>query len=387
MFARMTPTAKKLLERVGSWLEESHEVDHRMISQRFCWIYYPAAIALSSVVLASAAGACSSSTFTAATAQYKLNNIWSGVVIQDVLNRFANPENNLNGYWTVPNFTAATYPKGLCDGKDHKVAQWIGWDGTGGLQILQAGIFENVTCTLDENSQIANFQATYQPFWQWGGSPHYFSLPFALPGTMIGLGMQYCLPSPANNYECLEGSAPPSQSPTVTLDWGDNNDGTNYVLYINPDGGNPLVGNTAEWIVEDPPAVVGGNGVQNLMADYGKTDFSDTAVGVTDASWNCTVSCGYNKVGLYAGGYGNPDDSSCWPSGFSPLQFTYYNISLAPGRPSYLPGQVISAANPGQATYVSNGGGYFIDPLDFAYCGPGIPGPIPGPTAGKVCHP
>ena len=176
-----------------------------MIGRKLRWISYPAAFVLGSAVLAPPAGAgCGAVNAYTSKINY---SIWSGVIIQDALKRFANPNDaGLYGQWTVPTFTAANYPAGRCDGKDQKVAQWTGYDGTGGLAILQAGTYENVRCSLGENATIKNFQATYQPFWQWAGNPHYFTLPFSLPGNVIRVNISYC---PTG---CLSSSGPPKHS-------------------------------------------------------------------------------------------------------------------------------------------------------------------------------
>lgn len=363
----------------------------QMMSRKLRWISYPTAIALSSAVLAPAASAqCN---WVAAPTAYKTFTIWSGVAIQDSLNRFANPGGVLSGMWTVPNITAATYPKGRCDGTTaQKVAQWIGYDGTGGLPILQAGTSENVTCSLGVDGKITNFQVTYSTFWQWPGpAPTFFTLPFALPGNVIELFILYCDAPNVLWCQSEEVGNPPSQTPVAVLIW----DGWSAIpppggngtflgaleQYIYPNNGTPpLVGNTAEWIVEDPPAIVNGKPEGNIMADYGKVDFSNNNfVVVTDNNWSNVNSYGLAGVTLTPGGYLN-SDPSCWVVGFSPLQFSYYNFLLQPGLPNYPPGVSISVA---QTTPLSSWNFGYPFQLDFTYCGPGsgipCPKPVPNP--------
>jgi len=165
---------------------------------------------------------------------------WSGIVLT---NPTPDKYTAIEGEWIVPN----AYPNSTDANGTYWVATWIGIDGDGTSDVLQAGTDSYVVVS---NGQIVSQSAL--AWYEW--FPSYpVTLNFAVhPGDTIWGFVE--AESATTGYAFLENVGA----------------GTYTSVTFNAPSGVSLQGNSAEWIVEDP-----GN-PEVLFPNFGSTAFFDT---------------------------------------------------------------------------------------------------------------
>jgi hypothetical protein len=171
---------------------------------------------------------------------------WSGgVVLAPTGQSFC----GVTAQWTVPNI----YPTNETD--EFWIGSWIGLDGytgEGATELLQAGIGQDVYWT------GSAFHHDINLWWEWipGNSVPITGVPIS-PGDLVMIAI----------YTSGKGSTAATVAVTNVT-----NGSSTSVPVVAPSG-TTLVGNSAEWIVEEPLAFPGGN----TLPDYGEVYFSDCA--------------------------------------------------------------------------------------------------------------
>ncbi len=171
---------------------------------------------------------------------------WSGSVAIPPTNRnFA----WIEGQWTVPNPHGPTLD-------NYYAAEWIGIDGLGAFNVVQAGTGTDVAPT----GPFHYLQAYVYAWWEW------------IPENEVGIGnlpvsagdVMYCL-------ICVN-------SPTsVTVYMSNQSTLVTTSFTITAPKGSSLAGNTAEWIVERPLI----NGAMAKLADYKTVYFDEGIAGLS----------------------------------------------------------------------------------------------------------
>jgi hypothetical protein len=171
---------------------------------------------------------------------------WSGAAVFSP--EGASPCNVVAGQWTVPS------PNTAVNGS-YYASEWVGIDGWGSGDVLQAGTETAVTKSL-----IFELKQVYT-WWQWypANEVKISNLPVS-PGDVM-----YCLIS--------------ADSTTHATVWFTNASrylGTRFE--ITPPDGTSLVGNVAEWIVERPSV----NKIPAQLTDYAVCYFDECIAGGSD---------------------------------------------------------------------------------------------------------
>lgn len=151
----------------------------------------------------------------------------------------------VGGQWTVPS------PNTAADG-DYYASEWVGIDGWGSGDVLQAGTETHVT-------KFWLFRSTsVYAWWEWypAGEVAISNLPVS-PGDVM-----YCL-------ICADTAT------HATVSFSNQSTGVGTRFDITPPSGTKLVGNSAEWIVERPS--VGGSVAK--LTDYAACYFDECIAG------------------------------------------------------------------------------------------------------------
>ncbi len=176
---------------------------------------------------------------------------WSGSVLQ------ADPGKSflwIEGRWTVPN----PYPS-TNSGWDY-CSQWVGIDGSGSGDVLQAGTETDV-----QQVGLVTMRSIYT-WWEWFPAPS-----MVVSNIPVAAGdVFWCL-------ICVNNAT------TGSIYLNNISSGVNTSFTVNspPDPTNPavpvqLVGNSAEWVVERPSFLdVNGNLVPTTLADYSLVYFDE----------------------------------------------------------------------------------------------------------------
>jgi hypothetical protein len=161
----------------------------------------------------------------------------------------------ITGQWTVPNPHAPTFG-------DFYASEWIGIDGWGSNDVLQAGT----------ETAVGIFNTTFiYAWWEWWPASEVAitNLPVSAGDTM------YCL-------ICVNSTT------TATVYISNQSTGVLTRFSITAPGGTTLVGNSAEWIVERPTV----NGALASLSDY-KVDYFDEGIaGLSDVFQIVTLGSG-----------------------------------------------------------------------------------------------
>jgi len=159
-------------------------------------------------------------------ASYTSSN-WSGYAISASSGTFASDNAAVFAEYVVP---IAQQAAGACNGSWDYSAQWIGFDGFGSNDVLQAGSEANAFCS--GNSKRAAYFAVYE----WYPTGAFKIKNFRVQaGNVMGLEVWYTTTAPFGhlyfvNYTTQE---------TVTIGF-------------NPPPGTTFAGNSVEWVVERP---------------------------------------------------------------------------------------------------------------------------------------
>ncbi len=185
---------------------------------------------------------------------------WSGEVI---FNPAGDSFKWIEGSWIVPD---PNQPPGLPTGSWYYSSAWVGIDGYGSPDVLQAGTSQDA---LVQNNST---QKSVYAWWEW------------YPNYEIKINN---LPVSSGDYmTCL---ICVTSNKTATIYLTNLSTSTSLSFQITAPSGTTLVGNSAEWIVEAP--TVGGNQAQ--LVDYGAT-FFDSAIASTQKNVVINAGTGTN---------------------------------------------------------------------------------------------
>lgn len=198
---------------------------------------------------------------------------WSGAVVKRPA---AEPLVTVSGQWTVPSVSppasASNGHGGFNDGT-YICAAWVGLDGWGGSgDVLQAGTNSVVTVS---GGRVAS--TSYYAWIEWFGNPWQVESSFPVsPGDTIVCTV--CAP-----FSNTHGAAFfTNQTTGMATSFG-----------IDAPAGTSLVGNVAEWIVEDPGQL---SGSLFPFPNYGQTTFQNCSAGSKSVSLNLSQACPINLV-------------------------------------------------------------------------------------------
>jgi hypothetical protein len=161
----------------------------------------------------------------------------------------------INGEWTIPHVSAPT------EGRQYYAASWIGMDGDGSSDVLQAG----VECEVHESGGTIT-QSIY-PWWEWYPEPEVriTSVPVE-PGHKMMVSIW---------------TNPPGAGATEGKIFFTNKTTGVYTSFIVPvPKGTSFVGNCAEWIVGVPTVA----GQLGPLANYGAVTFTQCEAFLTKGS-------------------------------------------------------------------------------------------------------
>jgi Peptidase A4 family len=182
------------------------------------------------------------------TPTFSPNNVnWSGgVVVAPAGQSFC----GIQAEWVVPD----VYPPLQTQG--YWIGSWIGLDGyigAGANIVLQAGVGQDVYY------QNGSIHRDIFPWYEW------------YPDNMVKIGGVPV--SPGDLVVVIISTAmPPGQSSTnATVYFANTTNGASMSVPVSAPSGVQLVGNSAEWIVEQPLPIPGGD----TLPDYGEVFFAD----------------------------------------------------------------------------------------------------------------
>ena len=168
---------------------------------------------------------------------------WSGAV---VFNPAGDPFRWMAGNWIVPD---VSQPASLPTGEWYYSSAWIGIDGDGSPDVLQAGTDCDI---LVVGGSVSKYVSAW---WEW------------YPDFSVGINN-----FPVNTGDYMTCLICVTSDTTATIYLTDITSGIHTSFEITAPGGTILQGNCAEWIVEAP--TVGGS--QSALADYGATFFDES---------------------------------------------------------------------------------------------------------------
>ncbi len=219
---------------------------------------------------------------------------WSGYVIAGQNGLFSSGGSTIVASWVVPAAHQSVSPP-TCTSTWYYSSQWVGFDGWGTNDVLQAGTEADANCS-----------STLYSFWyEW----------FPLSETRISLPV-----SAGDSVTVFVSYEPTSPQGTATL--FNLTTGQNATVQFNPPSGTTYVGNSAEWVLERPTL----NGVYADLPNYSqdwfnaisasnnKTTYSPSgptppsgaiySVTMTCPPWNpssaCTSTTSISKVWLFS---------------------------------------------------------------------------------------
>jgi hypothetical protein len=197
--------------------------------------------------------------------------------VQGANGTFTINNSTIFGSWSVPAAHQPLYPP-VCSSTWFYSYQWVGFDGWGSNDVLQAGTEADATCT----STLYSFWYEWFPYAQTR-----ISSPTILPGDFAQIEVWYTTSSPYGHAMVSNLTA-----------------GTGAVVGFNPPSGTTYVGDSAEWVLERPT-------INGSLADLPNVDAAYTG----NEAW--------------AG-------STIYYPGSSPANVTTYNINMVcpPWNPS-----------------------------------------------------
>jgi len=167
---------------------------------------------------------------------------WSGYAVGGASGTFASNNSLISAEWVVPR---AQQGFGVCDGSWDYSSQWIGFDGLGSNEVLQAGTEADAYCSGSTQAE------SYYSWIEWAPAPSIFvSIPPARPGDLMVSSVWYTTTPPFGHAYLI-----------------------NYTLYqaqayaFNPPPSTTFAGNSAEWIEERPTLSNGLANLANYLAD------------------------------------------------------------------------------------------------------------------------
>lgn len=227
---------------------------------------------------------------------------WSGYVVTNVKGTFAQNYSTIQAQWTIPAVQQAP-GTGTCGAS----SQWVGFDGFGGSDVLQAGTEANALCP----------GAAYYAWVEWYPyAQSRISLPVG-PGDSMQLEVWYTTSSPYGHAQFLNDVTRQSAA-----------------FGFNPPSGTTYLGNSAEWIMERT-AINGSlvnlpnyaymffSGASATPFDFGPVYWPSSVpagasiyqVNMTCPPWNPSSSCTGTTTISYAEAVLGPDTFLVYASG------------------------------------------------------------------------
>jgi hypothetical protein len=164
------------------------------------------------------------------------SNNWSGYVLDGANGTFKVNETQVSADWNIPSVAQAI---GTCNSTWDYSTQWVGFDGWGSSDVLQAGSEADATCS----STLYSFWYEWYP-----NAETRVSSPVAQPGDWVAIQVWYTTTSPYGHAY-----------------WADYRSGLSASVGFNPPSGTTFEGNSAEWVVERPTV----SGSLADLANYG----------------------------------------------------------------------------------------------------------------------
>ena len=205
---------------------------------------------------------------------------WSGYVLSGANGTFKVNQTQVSADWNIPSVAQAV---GTCNSTWDYSSQWVGFDGWGSSDVLQAGDEADATCS----STLYSFWYEWYPF-----AETRISSPVAQPGDWVAVQVWYTTTSPYGHASL-----------------SDYRTGAGASIGFNPPSGTTYEGNSAEWIVERPSvngsltdlANYGGMQILSPFARIGTTSFyspssppsgaTEYGVSMTCPPWNPSSAC------------------------------------------------------------------------------------------------
>ena len=205
---------------------------------------------------------------------------WSGYVLDGANGTFKTNETQVSADWNIPSVAQAI---GTCNSTWDYSFEWVGFDGWGSSDVLQAGNEADATCS----STLYSFWYEWYP-----NAETRVSSPVAQPGDWVAVQVWYTTTSPYGHAY-----------------WADYRTGASASVGFNPPSGTTYEGNSAEWIVERP--TVSGSlsdlanyGGMQILAPYARigtgtyyspssppSGATEYAVSMTCPPWNPSTAC------------------------------------------------------------------------------------------------
>lgn len=164
------------------------------------------------------------------------SNNWSGYVLDGANGTFKVNETQVSADWNIPSVAQAV---GTCNSTWDYSSQWVGFDGWGSSDVLQAGNEADATCS----STLYSFWYEWYP-----NTETRVSSPVAQPGDWVTVQVWYTTTSPNGHAY-----------------WADYRTGASASVGFNAPSGTTFEGNSAEWVMERPTV----SGSLADLANYG----------------------------------------------------------------------------------------------------------------------
>lgn len=191
---------------------------------------------------------------------------WSGIVINDANNPFNQSSADVWGAFTIPQ--THDLPQNPCRNAPEfpHAAYWVGIDGFGGNDVLQAGASTDTLCS----PLMGGITSTFRYFWiEW------------YPNPAIGVTN---MPVSPGDVVVVEVFAQESEGLYV-LTLYDETSGMSVALKMTPPSGTSLQGNSVEWIAERPTV----DNALTSLTNFGTIDWTGLFASATSQSGTTTV--------------------------------------------------------------------------------------------------
>jgi hypothetical protein len=199
------------------------------------------------------------------------SDVWSGAVLSGADHTFSVNETLVEGGWNIPSAAQAV---GTCNTTEDYAWQWVGFDGWGSNDVLQAGTEADSNCS----------SKLYSAWYEWyPNAETRVSSPAVGPGDEVEVQVWYTTTSPYGHAY-----------------WADYRTGASASVAFNPPSGTTYEGNSAEWIVERPtvsgsPSDLANYGSMTMVATYARigtaTFYSPSSAPSGATSLNVSMTC------------------------------------------------------------------------------------------------
>lgn len=199
------------------------------------------------------------------------SDVWSGDVLSGADHTFSVNETLVEGGWNIPSAAQAV---GTCNSTWDYSSQWVGFDGYGSSDVLQAGSEADADCS----------STLYSLWYEWyPNTETRVSSPAVRSGDFVEVQVWYTTASPYGHAY-----------------WADYRTGASASVGFNPPSGTTYEGNSAEWIVERPsisgsPTDLANYGAMTIVAPSARigttTYYSPSSAPSGATSYNVSMTC------------------------------------------------------------------------------------------------